>query len=328
MEMNASMKLTPALAFSALLAFAASTAHAGKVKFTYDSADRMIAANYGAGKATTFSHDANGNLLNRTTQTATSAEVRFSASSATPATTAAGSLFNYSFTITNDGPHPATGVSFDDVLPFGIEPTSGTATQGAGFIEGCTVAIDLGVLGVGGTATVTISARHGFAGNFSNLATVAANEPDPIPANNTASVATTATTPQDSDGDGIPNWWEALNISSGAPFTDFGDFGAAGDFDADGVSNFNEFIADTAANDSSELFQITGQSLQGGSFSLSFMSSPLRLYTFERAELLTTPFLPVLQNIEGTGQELMVNDPDPPTDRGFYRVRATIPPPP
>jgi uncharacterized repeat protein (TIGR01451 family) len=40
-------------------------------------------------------------------------------------------VFGYIFTVVNDGPDPAIGVGFTDVLPFGVAPTGGTASQGA-----------------------------------------------------------------------------------------------------------------------------------------------------------------------------------------------------
>lgn len=325
--MNASMKITRSPALSLLLAFVAGAAHAGKIQYTYDSADRVIAAEHGAGKVTTLSYDANGNLLDRSTQTATTADVRFSTSSATPSTTAAGNLFDYSFTITNDGPHPASGVNFLDVLPFGIAPASGTASQGAGLIAGRTADIDLGVLAAGASATITLSARHGFAGSFNNSASVAAVESDPSAANNLTSVATTATAPQDTDSDGIPDWWESQNISIGAPFTDFGDLGAAGDFDGDGDSNMDEFAADTPANDATAAFRPMAFALDGGVFSITFRTSPFRMYAVDASEALDPGFDPLVENIEGTGLEMTVEDLDPPFGRGFYRVRAMIPPP-
>jgi hypothetical protein len=123
-------------------------------------------------------------------------------------------------------------------------------------ITGRTVEVNLGVVPSGGSAVVTISARHGFAGSFSNSPSVAAAQADPNPGNNTAAVSTTATAPQDIDSDGIPDWWEALNISSGAPFTDFGDLGATGDFDGDGVRNLDEWLADTPGNDRNSFLRI------------------------------------------------------------------------
>ncbi len=58
------MKHTPC--FLALLAALALPAHALVISYTYDSAGRLSTANYGGVSSTSYSYDANGNLLART----------------------------------------------------------------------------------------------------------------------------------------------------------------------------------------------------------------------------------------------------------------------
>jgi hypothetical protein len=57
----------------------------------------------------------------------------------------------------------------------------------------------------------------------------------------------------DSDGDGLPDWWEDLYHLNKNSATD-----AALDLDGDGASNLNEFRAGTLPNNSNSVFRIVG----------------------------------------------------------------------
>jgi uncharacterized repeat protein (TIGR01451 family) len=88
------------------------------------------------------------------------------------------------FTVVNKGPSPATGVNFS-----GQVPTSGTVTNVVASQGNCDGAFcALGTLASGATATVTLTLNPTAAGPLTVTGNVAANETDPVPANNTASV--------------------------------------------------------------------------------------------------------------------------------------------
>ena len=106
-----------------------------------------------------------------------------------------GDSVTYTVTITNRGSSAATGVVLTDTLPITFEINEGIASQGActlsfGLTE-ITVTCALGTLPVGATATVTLPGFMGNVGTMTTTATVAANEADPDPTNNTAVEATT-----------------------------------------------------------------------------------------------------------------------------------------
>jgi uncharacterized repeat protein (TIGR01451 family) len=101
----------------------------------------------------------------------------------------AGNPLTYTLTITNAGPLMATSVVLHDVLPAGVELASATLDQGqgCGLGPGGVVSCFLGNLDSGVTRTVSIvvTVDPGTTGTITNLVTVAANEADPFPANNT-----------------------------------------------------------------------------------------------------------------------------------------------
>jgi len=79
----------------------------------------------------------------------------------------------------------------------------------------------------------------------------------------------------DSDGDGIPDWWELWhNLNPNNP-TD-----AALDSDGDGVSNLNEYLAGTDPRDAADYFHIASITA-GANCIMSFQSALNRLYTLE-----------------------------------------------
>jgi uncharacterized repeat protein (TIGR01451 family) len=121
--------LPTVLGVVALLLLTASAAFAGKVKYTYDGAGRLVAADYG-NIGTTFLYDQNGNLLSRTSALATNADVRLSKTSDITGRTV-GFNITYTLTVTNAGPTLATGVTVTDSLPFGVVFSSASASQGS-----------------------------------------------------------------------------------------------------------------------------------------------------------------------------------------------------
>src|SRR5262249_49292537 len=84
----------------------------------------------------------------------------------------------------------ATGVTVTDTLPAGLgyvsaSPSQGTCAQAAG-----TITCDLGGLAPGASATVTVVASTAAAGSFTSNLSVSATQPDPNPANNSATATT------------------------------------------------------------------------------------------------------------------------------------------
>ncbi|MGH9458726.1 MAG: Calx-beta domain-containing protein [Thermoanaerobaculia bacterium] len=94
----------------------------------------------------------------------------------------------YEITVTNDGPGIATNVTLTDTLPAGTSFVSATPSQGS--CSGTTTVLcNLGTLGVGGSATVTLTLRLDAEGAIENTATVTSDLADAMPANSSASAA-------------------------------------------------------------------------------------------------------------------------------------------
>lgn len=295
-------------------------AFAGKIKYTYDTAGRLTAAELGANGLATYAYDANGNLLNQTTVMPTNADVRIVKNTPTTSITVGVNL-TYTLTITNAGPTAATGVTVTDPFPFGLLLSSANASQGTITFSNHTLTANLGILPANSGATITMLAFHGLTNTATNIAMVSAIQPDPDLANNASSDVTTGTGPiNDSDGDGMPNWWESLNglsiVSTNSPN------GAPHDRDSDGVSNFDEWLADTRANDATSFFHIESAIVTGNVTTLEFESSAIRRYHAQFAPDMNTAFTNFL-NFNGTGGTITINHTN--SSGGFYRLRAELP---
>jgi len=303
-----------------LLVYTPYAAFAGTVDYSYDAAGRLVAADYGSNAVSVFTYDLNGNLLNRTTAPATNADVRLSKSSDSSAITIGFDL-NFTLAVSNAGPNVATRVKVTDPLPFGLVFSSGSASQGTFSFASNTVFGDLGVLPPGNVATVSFAALPAITNLMTNTAIASAATFDPNLANNTSSTLNQGLEPIfDSDGDGMPNWWESrYGLNS---FSSSGSDGADGDLDLDGVSNFNEWIADTRANDATSFFHIETISVNSGVTTLGFQSSPIRVYQ----GLFTPDLNAALTNFtsfNGNGTLMFIIHTN--GDGGFYQLQAEAP---
>lgn len=105
-----------------------------------------------------------------------------------------GKLLQYTLTVTNNGPLPATGVGASGTLPAGTGFVSASASQGSCTQAAGNVNCVLGNLGVGAAATINIVVTApGTPGTISFSATASATEPEPAPADNSATATTTVT---------------------------------------------------------------------------------------------------------------------------------------
>jgi uncharacterized repeat protein (TIGR01451 family) len=104
-----------------------------------------------------------------------------------------GDPLTYLLTAANAGPSDATLVTVTDTLPSGVTFVSSLPPPPTCILAGSTLTCTLGSLAAGANATVTIdvTVNPGAAGVLGNVAGVAGNEPDPDPADNTATEVTT-----------------------------------------------------------------------------------------------------------------------------------------
>ncbi len=97
-----------------------------------------------------------------------------------------GNFLTYSISVTNTGALTATAITLFNDLPNSVTFVSATPSQGIGCTTAAgTVTCNLGSLTSGASATVTIVVTPTRKGTIVNRASVAANERDSDPTNNT-----------------------------------------------------------------------------------------------------------------------------------------------
>jgi hypothetical protein len=103
-----------------------------------------------------------------------------------------GSNLLYTVTVLNNGPYPAPNVQVTNTLPSSVELTSADMT-GAWTLatNGNVLTASIANFGAGASATLVISVIPLAPGNIIDTVSVSGGNPDPVPANNVASVVTT-----------------------------------------------------------------------------------------------------------------------------------------
>ncbi len=113
---------------------------------------------------------------------------------------------------------------------------------------------------------------------------------------------------QDGDGDGLPDAWEEwqLYISGRRPGLNGWDLSLItrdGDFDGDGISNFNEYIAGTFAADPTDRFELRLIGKTSAAVQLEFFSITGKVYSVEEsADLKNWTQVPFALTAQGAGQ--------------------------
>jgi uncharacterized repeat protein (TIGR01451 family) len=119
---------------------------------------------------------------------ALSADVGVSVSA--PGVVFSGSNVTYSISISNSGPSTATGVTVTDPLPDGVHFESAVSSQGSYSLGDGVVTFNLGALSAGASASASLSLLPSQYGLLTNTITVASQETDLNPANNSAQSVT------------------------------------------------------------------------------------------------------------------------------------------
>ncbi len=99
-----------------------------------------------------------------------------------------GGTANYTITVSNAGPDPATGTTLTLTIPPNADMVTSTPS---GTLVGTTLTINLGSIAAMGNSVVALAMRPTAGPTLMLDASVAANEPDAAPGNNTASASAT-----------------------------------------------------------------------------------------------------------------------------------------
>lgn len=128
----------------------------------------------------------------------------------------------------------------------------------------------------------------------------------------------------DTDGDGIPDWWEYKMAGNLTTLS-----GAAADFDAEGLPDVAEYGADTDPLDASSLLTLVQIQRLNDSNRLTWTVEPTRLYRLEQAAALSNGTVwadSVLGQMTPDPATTMTRDVvDSTATSRFYRVKAVVP---
>jgi uncharacterized repeat protein (TIGR01451 family) len=109
----------------------------------------------------------------------------------------------YTITVTNFGPSISRGATVSQLLPTSSAYVSATASQGAVSFANGTLTANLGTVGIGDTATITVTVLPTITGSIYSSATVTSVEPEVDPSDNSATVTTIVNPPASDLGVGL-----------------------------------------------------------------------------------------------------------------------------
>lgn len=129
---------------------------------------------------------------------------------------------------------------------------------------------------------------------------------------------------EDSDGDGLPDAWERLLIAASGQNLSLQDIRPGDDFDGDGISNLNEYLAGTYAFDAQDGFRLDIVGVQEGRPQLEFMVVQGRTYTLFGSDDLKT-WTPIDFRIPANGPAAASQPSYRATDIRVLRVEPVPP---
>jgi uncharacterized repeat protein (TIGR01451 family) len=105
--------------------------------------------------------------------------------SGSPQPAPSGSTISWTIVVLNEGPADATNATVTDPLPAGISGVTAMPSQGT-CTGTTTLSCDLGALPAGSAAAITLTATNVVSADLTNRVTVAADQGDPYPTNNSS----------------------------------------------------------------------------------------------------------------------------------------------
>ena len=120
----------------------------------------------------------------------------------------------------------------------------------------------------------------------------------------------------DSDGDGIPDWYERENFGGTGVLSD------TGDLDGDGMDDYSEWYANCNPDDSNSVLRVVhALPTLDGYVEVVWASEPGTTYQLDKSTDLTLGFFPLLEDVSSTSPTNVYYDvADPGNGAVFYRV--------
>ena len=127
----------------------------------------------------------------------------------------------------------------------------------------------------------------------------------------------------DTDGDGIPNWWERLYCGHNTNMV------AGADDDGDGLSNLEEFVAKCSPTNPASVFEITDVEIPdpatGDAWVLTWDTAPDRLYSvYCHTNLSTVWPTSAVYQVSGDGFPKSYTNTDHTVVPRFYRIGVQV----
>jgi hypothetical protein len=132
---------------------------------------------------------------------------------------------------------------------------------------------------------------------------LAASDSTVLVAEDDAGLAILSSPVNDADRDGLPDDWERQIVEAdpSGTITALEDVWPADDFDGDGLSNYEEYVAGTSPIDANSVFAVAIQAVAGESVaSLQWHSRPGRVYTIYKSADLNRGFVVLQDGIPAT----------------------------
>jgi subtilisin-like proprotein convertase family protein len=144
------------------------------------------------------------------------------------------------------------------------------------------------------TGAITYTPFQGYVGADSFTFVANDGTADSLP----ATVSLTVVAPPDSDGDGMPDWWESL----------YGVSDPNADGDGDGLTNLQEYLAVTGPANADSALRITSIARSGNDVIITFTTALGKQYAVEYRDTMSGTWTQLGGAVAGTGSSAQATD--------------------